>query len=303
MKICKRCDKEYDISMISKKYIDKDPDRYKYCTDCRKYKKCEYCDKEFKHKQNRTCSINCANKLKELSFLKSCGAVHNFCKNSTSRKQWENNFLINEGIINVFQREEVKEKTKKTLKEKYGVEHISKSDDIKKRKKKKLKERIKKYPNYYKKIWIDVHKNLINELGYDPRLHVLGKASKSSLKVFNDVIEWCLEQNIKYDDIYIGIDDKNEFFLKEGNNFFMYDFTIRSKKIIIEYHGTAFHAKKNNKEWKNIFTNETADENIKKRNIKNNLAISKGFNLLEIWSDDDVEFNIKKCKKFIKKFT
>jgi hypothetical protein len=246
--------------------------------------------------------MKCANKLKELSFLKSCGTTHNFSKKSKSRIQWESKLLMDEGIINVFQREEVKEKSKKTLKKKYGVEHISKSDEIKKRKTKKLKEKLKKDPNYYKRIWMDVHKNLIDELGYDPRLHVLGKASKSSLKVFNGVIIWCLEKNIEFDDIYIGIDSKNEFFLRDGDNFFMYDFTIRSKKIMIEYHGTAFHAKRNNKEWKNIFTNETADENIKKRDIKNNLARTKGFNLLEIWSDDDVEFNIKKCKKFIEKF-
>jgi len=304
MKICKRCNREYEISMISKKYIDKEPNRYEYCTNCRKYKKCEYCNKEFKHKQNRTCSMDCANKLKELSFLKSCGTIHNFSKNSTSRKQWENKLLINEGIINVFQRSEVKEKSKKRIKEKYGVDHISKNDEIKKIKNKKIKEKLKKDPTYYKKIWMDVHNNLVDELGYDPRLHVFGKASKASLKVFNEVIRWCLENNIEYDDIYIGIDNKSEFFLRDGVNdgFFMYDFTIRSKKIIIEYHGITFHAKKNDKEWKNVFTNETANENIRNRDIKNNLAKLKGFNLLEIWSDDDDEFNIKKCKKFIKKF-
>jgi very-short-patch-repair endonuclease len=304
MKICKRCNKEYDISMISIKYLDKHPDRYEYCTNCRKYKNCEYCGKEFKHKQNRTCSMECANKLKELSFLQSCGATHNFNKNSKSRSQWESKLLINEGIVNVFQRKEVKEKSKKTIKEKYGVDHISRSDEIKKIKKDKIKYKIKKDPTYYKRIWMDVHKSLVNELGYDPRLHVLGKASKSSLKVFNEVIRWCLDNNIDYDDIYIGIDNKNEFFLRDNINdrFFMYDFTIKSKKIIIEYHGIAFHAKKNDKNWKNVFTNESSKENIKNKNIKNNLAISKGFKILEIWSDDDVEFNIQKCKKFIKKF-
>lgn len=304
MKICKRCNKEYDISMISKKYINKSPDKYEYCNECRKYRKCEYCNGEFKHKQNRTCTIECAKKLKELSFLKSCGSIHNFCKSSSSRKEWEDKILKNEGIVNVFQRENVKEKTKRTLIEKYGVDHISKNEDIKKRKNKKIKQRLKSDPGYYKRVWMEVHNNLVSEIGYDPRLHVFGKASKASLRVFNEVIKWCLENDIKYDDIYIGKDNKNEFFLRDSENdrFFMYDFTIRSKKIIIEYHGIAFHAKKNDKKWINVFTNENASENIKNRKIKNNLAISNGFKILEIWSDDSDEFNIKKCKKFIKKF-
>lgn len=304
MKICKRCNKEYDISTISKKYIEKNPDRYDYCTDCRKYRKCEYCYKEFKHKQNRTCSMKCASKLKELSWLESCGATHNFSKKSSSRKEWENRLLENEGIINVFQRENVKQKSKKSINIKYGVDHISKNEDIKNRKKEKIKNKLKNNPNFYKEIWMEVHKNLVGELGYDPRLHVFGKASKASLRVFNEVIKWCLENGIENNDIYIGIDNKNEFFLRDSKNnrFFMYDFTIRSKKIIIEYHGIAFHAKKNDKKWINVFTNENASENIKNRKIKNNLAISNGFKILEIWSDDSDEFNIKKCKKFIKKF-
>jgi len=74
----------------------------------------------------------------------------------------------------------------------------------------------------------------------------------------------------------------------------MYDFTIRSKKIIIEYHGIAFHAKEKNQNWKSIFTNETPIENIEKRNIKNALAINNGFSLLEIWSDDGLFFNIER---------
>lgn len=79
-----------------------------------------------------------------------------------------------------------------------------------------------------------------------------------------------------------------------------YDFTIRSKKIIIEYHGTTFHAKNSYEDWTNVFTNESAIENIKNREIKNNLAKLNGFKLLEIWSDDKDDINIEMCIKFIK---
>lgn len=71
------------------------------------------------------------------------------------------------------------------------------------------------------------------------------------------------------------------------------------KKIIIEFHGIAFHAKNENQIWKNPFTNETTEENIKKRNKKNNIAKKNGFRLLEIWSDDLANINIDICKKFI----
>jgi len=189
--------------MVPNKYILKNPKKYEYCTDCRKYKICEICEIEFKHKQNRTCSAICAKKLKELSLIKSCGASHNFSRKSISRKKWEQKLLEEEGITNVFQREEVKNKSKKTLKKLYGVTHISKNDKIKERKKNKLEERIRKNPDYYKEIWMEVHNRLVNEIGYDPRLHVLGKASKESLKVFNVIMKYCLNNKIDQDDIYL----------------------------------------------------------------------------------------------------
>lgn len=59
-------------------------------------------------------------KRQEQTFLKHFGTSHNFCKNSSSRKEWENRLLQEEGIINVFQRESVKQKIKQSTFEKYG---------------------------------------------------------------------------------------------------------------------------------------------------------------------------------------
>ena len=42
------------------------------------------------------------NKAKQ-TYLKHCGCEHNFCKNSESRKEWEQRLLDTEGIANVFQ--------------------------------------------------------------------------------------------------------------------------------------------------------------------------------------------------------
>ncbi len=127
------------------------------------------------------------------------------------------------------------------------------------------------------------------------------KASKESLTIFNPLIDKLKELNIKYEDIYIGSDNKDEYFIRDDNNIFFYDFVIRSKKIIIEYNGVLFHPKNENSKWVNPFNkNITPKEAYNKQQYKINLAKNKGFSILEIWSDDDQELNINKCLEFIK---
>ena len=112
-----------------------------------------------------------------------------------------------------------------------------------------------------------------------------------------------LNDNIDYKDIYVGIGDKQEYFIQTDKKVYFYDFCIRSKKIIIEFHGTAFHANPNDpnvERWNHPFINENYKQNIKKTKLKNKKAIKKGFSLLEIWSDENPELNIEKCKTFIK---
>ena len=128
----------------------------------------------------------------------------------------------------------------------------------------------------------------------------LSRSSKESLLVFNYVIKWCLINGIDYDDIYIGTNNKNEFFIKDGKNIFFYDFTIRSKKIIIEYNGVKFHPKNENSNWVNPFDKKiTSEEAYNKQKYKINLAENNGFSILEIWSDGEDNYNI--CIDFIKK--
>lgn len=299
MCICKRCDKEYNNDMIPFRFLSKNIEKYKLCADCRKYKLCKNCNKEFNHHQNQTCSKKCAQELKEKSWMKSCGAKHNFYKNSKSRIKWESDLLSEEGITNVFQRESVKEKSKISIIEKYGVDNISKSSHIKERKNKTYRNTIKSNPNLLKDKWHIAHKHFIETIGYDPRLHLFGKSSQESLIIFNPLIIWCLNNNILLEDIYIGIDNKKEYFISSNSKIFFYDFTIRSKKIIIEYNGVFFHANHDSKEWANPFTNESISENLKKSKIKKDTALEYGFKLLEIWSDEDPVINLELCKKFI----
>jgi hypothetical protein len=302
MCICKRCKIEF-ANTLSKKYIIEDIERYSLCPYCRKYRLCKNCGVEFHHKQNQTCTNKCAQELKEKSYMLSCGSKHNFSKKSKSRIEWENNLLDNEGIVNIFQREDVKEKIKKTLFEKYGVDNPSKSEIIKIKKKYTLSNTIRLNPEIFVKNWRIAHDKFIKNIGYDPRLHIFGKASKESLSVFNPLIIWCLDNNIENDDIYIGDGNKKEYFLKsEENNIFFYDFTIKSKKIIIEFNGITFHAKTEfleKDEWFNPFTKENAQDNIEKSKIKYQVAKDRGFEILEIWSDVNHLDNLDLCKKFI----
>ncbi|CAB4175596.1 hypothetical protein UFOVP972_269 [uncultured Caudovirales phage] len=302
---CKNCGIDYTINSISVKYINKDPIKYhSFCTECRKIKPCKNCGIDFKHKQNQTCSIKCANKLKEKTYMLTQGTKHNFCKNSKARHSFEEKMLSTYGINNVFQRDDVKQKISSTILSRYGVDNISKSEKIKNKKRETLSTTIQNNPEYFKQTWWTNHYRLIKELGYDPRLAVFGKASLESLEVFEPIIEYCTSLNIENTDIYIGKDDKNEYFINSNKSIYFYDFCIRSKKIIIEYHGIGFHAnpnweidKLNN--WKSAFSSESSTDNINKTKIKNNAALQKGFSLLEIWSTDSPQYNIDLCKKFI----
>lgn len=54
--------------------------------------------------------------------LEKYGVEHNFSRDSPSRKAWQNRILREEGITNVFQREDVKQRSLNTLLSRYGVE-------------------------------------------------------------------------------------------------------------------------------------------------------------------------------------
>jgi hypothetical protein len=60
----------------------------------------------------------------------------------------------------------------------------------------------------------------------------------NSSKVANDIFYDVIKNlpDIDKNDIYTAKNDNGEFYLASGNEYYyMYDFTIRSKKIIIEY--------------------------------------------------------------------
>lgn len=120
--------------------------------------------------------------------------------------------------------------------------------------------------------------------------------SKESILFFLPLYNFCLDLGIPEDQIYWK---ETEYVINEQSKIYFYDFTLRDLCIIIEYHGVAFHPKHPNQDWKSIFTNHTAREKYEYDQLKNNVAKSKGFNLIEVWSDEDLILRQNELKLLI----
>lgn len=131
--------------------------------------------------------------------------------------------------------------------------------------------------------------------------------SKESIDLFTPFIE----ELSKLDGICIYYGDKengkNEWFLYDLDNsrYYFYDLTVmyKGRKFIIEYNGSAFHPNKERlnesewKEWKQLFTDKSADEVYNDDSRKRELAIENGFEYLSVWSD--CKENTEIVKEFI----
>jgi len=119
-------------------------------------------------------------------------------------------------------------------------------------------------------------------------------------RVLNDII-------VEEEPYWSQGESGNEYFLYDRNNkkYYFYDFTLRNKKIIIEYHGESFHPRKDKltesewENWKLPFTNESADSKYNFDQKKNKFAETQGFKVIEIWSSDTYEESLKKIVKLI----
>lgn len=130
------------------------------------------------------------------------------------------------------------------------------------------------------------------------------KSSKEAFSFFREVYKSIRKQGIKMEDIYWGVGSSNEWFIREGNAIFFYDFFIHPLNIIIEYHGTSFHPKEGQTDWKSIY-GVTYEDQIKIDKLKKEIAESKGFEYFYVYSDEDlktkqmkfIEYIISKLKK------
>lgn len=126
----------------------------------------------------------------------------------------------------------------------------------------------------------------------------LGKASKESLKIFNPLRKFLLSTGLFHDDeIYLGVDDKKEWFLSSFDKFYSYDFCVPKLKLIIEFQGHAWHpdhrlTEEELKSWKSV-QGVSGTEVSAKDKAKYDFAIANGFTILYLWSKDSLSKNVK----------
>jgi len=133
-----------------------------------------------------------------------------------------------------------------------------------------------------------------------------GGYSKVSQNLFYDI----LKSYTNTDDIvnvYFWTKNK-EYFLKNDKSIFLYDYVDINKMKIIEYNGDQYHA--NPKIYSALemphpyhkSKEYTAEKIWNRDNIKNELARSRGFDILVIWDSEYKKYpkqTLEKCIKFI----
>lgn len=128
----------------------------------------------------------------------------------------------------------------------------------------------------------------------EKRYTKIGRSSKEAFTFFSKLYKKARKIGIKRGDIFLGTKKRNEYWIHQ-DSFFTYDFTIKSIKMIIEYHGTAFHPKVGDYNWTSPF-GKTYDEMMLIEEAKEKAAIDEGFSYYVVWSDDDL--NIKLNEMF-----
>ena len=126
---------------------------------------------------------------------------------------------------------------------------------------------------------------------YETRLSRHGKifdnpgVSKSSLRFFVPLYRLLRKSGFKKEDIMWGIKGAREFTTRdpETNSSYSYDFTILSKKLILEFNDPFWHPREPEK-WNNPF--RTYEELFNKDKQKLKVVRRFGFDIIYIWSDN-----------------
>ena len=129
-------------------------------------------------------------------------------------------------------------------------------------------------------------------------------ASQESLEFFKLLVNFLMERDIDFTDIFFGADNSFEFKIETEDKVHSYDFTILSLKLIFEYNGSHVHPSKDNLseekwvKWKCAWTEESADEKFIIDQQKLKVAKEAGFTVFEIWdyeAKSDFNKTFKKC--------
>jgi hypothetical protein len=107
------------------------------------------------------------------------------------------------------------------------------------------------------------------------------QASRASLFVFLPLLNYL--NKLEIFDVSIGYNGSKEFklFYNDKKNWYYYDFTIHSKKIIIEFNGIKYHTDR--------------DRDFHKKQV----AEKVGYKVLELWSTETPDRNLELAIQFI----
>lgn len=126
------------------------------------------------------------------------------------------------------------------------------------------------------------------------------KSSKEAFIFLKPIYKFIRNNGIEITDIYWGVGSSNEWYINSGKCLFFYDFTIKSLKVIIEYHGLSFHPKDGDLNWVGIY-GDTYDNKIKIDKIKKEVAEKAGFKYFVVYSDNDIKEKQKDLIEILKK--
>jgi hypothetical protein len=132
----------------------------------------------------------------------------------------------------------------------------------------------------------------------------LGRASRESLAIFGPLHSVAVEHGIDDSQIYYGYKDRNEWYLGGLDEFYLYDFTIPSLKLIIEYQGKVWHPHPSIVgdellRWKTptgIAGNVIRDVDKRKREF----AEKRGYTVVDLWAHDGPLVNMEKASIALK---
>lgn len=128
-----------------------------------------------------------------------------------------------------------------------------------------------------------------------------GKASKESLKLLFDNL--CSDIDNTYPELEyrIGRGENREYWLRtQENQYYFYDFVIPEIKLIVEYNGTGWHYR-DDETWERYAILKDKKDQVKERDLdKVLLAETQGYNIIVVWSDEDMETRHKEIMCAIK---
>jgi hypothetical protein len=129
-----------------------------------------------------------------------------------------------------------------------------------------------------------------------------GCASGWSLKLLLPICEWLHSLGYSKKDIQMGLPEyRGERWIRHGKNeYFMYDFCFVPGNILIEYHGVKWHPKPNGEFLEGSPLGLDGKLARQRDEAKVKLAESHGYKIIEIWSDEDLNESIERCKQFIR---